>query len=66
MSKAVRSCLRMAQEFLIMALDDFAIVGMVEVHGASETVSIDFAILADACLHPTAVAEDLETLFPHL
>jgi hypothetical protein len=49
-----------------MALDDLARVGVVQVHGSTEAVLIDFAALANSSFHPATVAERLETVFPNV
>ena len=49
-----------------MAHQDVLRILPVQVHGTSEAVFEYLAILANACPHPVAVAEDLETVFPHV
>ncbi len=43
----------------------FGILAM-QVHGATQTVFIDLAIGALTSLHPLAVTEDLEAVFPYV
>ena len=49
-----------------MALDNLTRVGVVQVHGTAQAVLVDFTVFAATSLHPTAVAEGLETMLPYI